>query len=132
MTLWRALRSANCVSILKRDLAHEIIAAIESLHIDESAKVAVRQALGRICSIHGAAWARRDDRVAFARGLLSLKVSRSTIRDRIMARFGVSKTEAYRTIDAALKLSQNRPENETALRSNGISKIPPEPDENPT
>lgn len=87
---------------MKRDLAHEILAAIESLHVDDSAKVAFRKALGQICSIHGAAWSLRDDRVAFARGLLALRVSRATIRERMMARFGVSRSEAYRTIEAAL------------------------------
>lgn len=117
---------------MKRDLAHEIIAAIEALQIDESAKVAVRQALGRICSIHGATWSRRDDRASFARKLLSMGVSRPTIRDRLIACFGISRGEAYRTIDAALKLSQNRAENETRNGSNGISKIPSDPDENPT
>jgi hypothetical protein len=87
---------------VKRDLAHEIIAAIESLQADESAKADFRRAIGRICSIHGSAWSLRDDRIAFARDLLALRVSRPTIRDRLMARFGVSKTEAYRTIEAAL------------------------------
>jgi hypothetical protein len=117
---------------VKRDLAHEIIDAIESLQVDENAKAAFRMAIGRICSIHGAAWSRRDDRVAFARKLLTLGVSRPTIRDRLIACFGISRGEAYRTIDAALKLSQDQPENETRSGSNGISKFPSDPDENPT
>jgi hypothetical protein len=117
---------------VKRDLAHEIIAAMESLQVDESAKAAFRQMMGRICSIHGAAWSRRDDRIVFARKLLALRVSRATIRDRLIARFNVSRGEAYRSIGEALKLSQNEHENETGNRSNGISKLPSGPDENPT
>ena len=117
---------------MKRDLAHEIIAAIEALQVDESAKADFRKAIGRICSIHGAVWSLRDDRIAFARDLLALRVSRPTIRDRVMARFEVSRGEAYRTIGNALKLSRNQPENETRLGSNGISKIHPDPDEKPT
>jgi hypothetical protein len=117
---------------MKRDLAHEIIAAIESLQVDESAKAAFRQAMGRICSIHGATWCRRDDRITFARKLLVLRVSRATIRDRLIARFNVSRGEAYRTIGEALKLSQDQRENETRNGSNGVSKFPFDLDENPT
>lgn len=44
------------------------------------------------------------DRVQFARHLLNVERDRTIIRDRICARFSVSRSQAYSDIDAALNL----------------------------
>lgn len=81
---------------------HEILDGVERLDVDDRAKQAFRLLVTAIGSSYGAAKLDHSERVAFARRLLSLRISRPTIRDRIIARYGVSRRQAYRIIDAAL------------------------------
>lgn len=91
----------------------EIMEGVDGLDTDPVAKQQFRQLVRAIGAAHGFAWMAKKDRVAFARELLDLRVSRPTIRDRLIAAFDVSRPQAYRIIDNALKLSQKQPRNET-------------------
>lgn len=108
---------------MTRALVKEIMAAVDALDSDETAKVQFRRAVRRVCTAHGFQWVDREDRLTFARELLLRKVSRSTIRDRLIACYGISRCQAYRSIAAALKLSQNQRPNATRLGFNEVSEL---------
>lgn len=99
--------------ISSRSLLLEILAATEALDADPSAKKRFGDVVRQIAAANGLSSAKRSARVDFAGRLLAQKVSRATIRNRLMALYGVSRCQAYRIISTALNLSQNGPENET-------------------
>lgn len=80
----------------------EILEGVDQLDVDDQAKQAFRLLVVAIGSTYGAAKLNHPERVTFARRLLSLRISRPSIRDRLIARYGVSRRQAYRIIDAAL------------------------------
>jgi len=96
----------------------EIIQGLEALDSDPVTKQKFRQLVRAVGAAHGISWIEREDRVSFARELLDLRVSRPTIRDRLIATFEVSRPQAYRIIDSALQLSQKRLVNETPHECN--------------
>jgi hypothetical protein len=106
-----------------RAVVKEIMEAVDALDADETAKAQFRKVIRRVCSAHGLQWVDRDDRLSFVRELLLRKVSRSTIRDRLIACYGISRCQAYRTIAAALKLSQKQRLNATRLGFNEVSEL---------
>ncbi|MDB4873319.1 MAG: hypothetical protein JWL97_4323 [Gemmatimonadales bacterium] len=92
---------------MTRAVVKQILDAVDALQADDAAKAEFRSAVRRVCVAHGFQWVALDDRLNFAQELLLRKVSRSTIRDRLIALYGISRCQSYRTIDAALKkLSQ--------------------------
>jgi hypothetical protein len=101
----------------------DIINRIDEIDADESVRRQFRQLVRQVGAEHGIACADRGKRVQFARDLLDLRVSRSTIRDRLMAHFEISRTQAYRVIDIALKVSHFPPRFGTANESNTTIEI---------
>jgi hypothetical protein len=85
----------------------EIMEGIGALDVDPVAKREFSNLVRGIGAAHGCVQIARVDRAMFARELLARKVSRATIRDRLIATFGVSRPEAYRTIGRALQLLQS-------------------------
>lgn len=81
----------------------EILAGIDGLDADDSIKRQIRQLVAAVGISHGVKRLQHDERVAFARRLLDLRVSRPTIRDRLIARYSISTRQAYRVIDEALQ-----------------------------
>ena len=96
----------------------EIIEGVEAMDLDPAARQQFRQLVRAIGAVHGFSWIEREDRTVFARELLAKKVSRATVRDRLMAHFSISKTQAYRVIEQALQLSHFSPSFGTASGSN--------------
>jgi hypothetical protein len=94
----------------------EIMEGIDTLNADPVAKRKFADLVRGVGAAHGCMQIERADRVAFAKQLLALGVSRPTIRDRLIATFGVSRPHAYRIIGAALQLPQAVPT---------VSKAPP-------
>lgn len=80
----------------------EIIGRLEGLDVDDGARQAFRNLLLEVGTDHGISGLERWQQVAFTRRLLALRVSRPTIRDRLMALYGISRRQAYRLIDEAL------------------------------
>lgn len=97
----------------------EIMEGIGGMDVDPVAKREFTNLVRGIGVAHGCAQIARLDRTTFARELLMRGVSRATIRDRLIATFGVSRTHAYRIMDGALELSPVRPRNGTNSGSNG-------------
>lgn len=98
---------------LSRTLILEIMAAVDLLDAEPAIKHKFCELVRQVGAAHGQAWVKREERLAFAGELLRRRVSRPTVRDRLIALYGVSRGQAYRIIEAALKLSQNQPWNET-------------------
>lgn len=87
----------------------EIIDRLEGLDVDDGARRAFRRLLVEIGTRHGISGLERDEQLDFVRGLLALRVSRPTIRDRLMALYSISRSQAYRLIGEALQLCQKSP-----------------------
>lgn len=91
---------------MKAQVLTEIIAEVRDLDADDETKQRFIDLVRRIGGRHGIKLVLRSMRVDFAMRLLERKVSRPTIRNRLMATYSMSERQAYRTIDDALKLCQ--------------------------
>lgn len=80
----------------------DIMARLDGLDIDEGAREAFRNLVLEVGVQHGVTGIDRSEQLAFIRQLLSLRVSRPTIRDRLKARYDISTRQAYRLIEEAL------------------------------
>ena len=87
----------------------DIMARLDALAVDDEARRAFRRLVLEVGAQHGISGLERDEQLAYIRRLLSLRVSRPTIRDRLMALYSVSRRQAYRLIDEAMQLCQKRP-----------------------
>lgn len=96
----------------------EIINGVDAMDLDPAVKRQFRQLVRAIGAAHGLSWIEREERITFARVLLAKRVSRATVRDRLIAHFDVSRPQAYRIISSALQLSQKLALNETTSGSN--------------
>lgn len=103
----------------------EIMEGIGALDVDPIAKLEFSNLVRGIGTAHGCTQIVRLDRTLFARELLARGVSRATIRDRMISTFGVSRPEAYRSINRAMRRSEKLypkpPETETPIRSNNYT-----------
>jgi len=84
----------------------DIMTRLEGLDIDEDARRAVLNLVREVGTQHGIQGIEHADQIAFVRRLLALRVSRPTIRDRLIALHGVSRRQAYRLIHDALEAGQ--------------------------
>lgn len=84
----------------------EILSGVDGLSLDESAKRAVKAVVQNIGRQHGIKVVDQFDRIEFAQQLMATKISRPTIRDRLMARYDLSRRQAYRVIHSALAEKQ--------------------------
>lgn len=81
----------------------DLCAGIDTLDIDEKAKQQFREFVRGVRLAHGDdVGIQREDRGAFATALLAQRVARSEIRERLMARYQLSRRQAYRVIEEAL------------------------------
>lgn len=96
----------------------EIMQAIDTVDVDQTAKAKFRQMVGAIAAAHGFDWMERASRIAFAKDLLRMRVARPLIRDRLMALYAISRPQAYRIISHALQLSHEWTSDETPSKSN--------------
>jgi hypothetical protein len=87
----------------------QLLASLAALDAPADAKRQFEEMIRQRAAIDGLARIDRD-RVQFARHLLDVKEARPLIRDRIMARYGVGRSQAYDAIDQALQLSGQKPD----------------------
>jgi hypothetical protein len=80
----------------------EIISRLEGLDVDDGARAMFRTMVLEVSAQHGLTGFDRGEQLAHIRRLLALHVSRPTIRDRLIAHYGVSRRQAYRLIGEAL------------------------------
>lgn len=96
----------------------EIIGRLEALDVDEAARQVFRGLVLAVGAQHGIKGIERMEQLGYVCRLLDLRVSRPTIRDRLTARYPISRRQAYRLIDDALQLCQKRPEIGTSMADN--------------
>jgi hypothetical protein len=98
----------------------EILDAVDQLDTDEATKRQFKKLVANIGTMHGVSGIARVERVDYARRLLDAKTSRPTVRDRLIARYELSRRQAYRVIEDALQLRQNLTVNGTPEASNSV------------
>jgi hypothetical protein len=94
---------------MRASVLTEILDRLERSNLDAAAKreaKAIVQTTGRQ---HGVKQVDQFDRIEFAQQLMAAKISRPTIRDRLMARYDLSRRQAYRVIHSALTEKQEVP-----------------------
>lgn len=92
---------------LQSEVILQIIAEVDRIDAHDHAKHSLKRFINETCLAAGITVVDRSERVRFARRLLDEGEPRPVIRNRLMTRFGIRKTAAYRAIDIALKLSAN-------------------------
>ena len=86
----------------------EILSGVDELNANDvdAVKQKFKQLIRAIGAEHGIKAFERSDRVDFARRLLDVRVSRTTIMERLKACYGISREQAYRDVRSALQLCQ--------------------------
>lgn len=95
---------------MRADILRDLYSMVDACKAEEEAKEEFRNLLLRVAEANGVRPLNkpdeREERVAFAHHLLrALREPRATIRDRLMARFQVSRSQAYADICEALEVS---------------------------
>jgi len=79
----------------------EIFRAVDGLQVDDAAKADFRKLLCRIGSEEGVKGLENAERVQHARDLLRNGCSKTTVMERLKARYEISRETAYRDIREA-------------------------------
>ena len=87
---------------MRASVLHEIIEQTDGLDIPASAKEQVKRLVRNLGAAHGASGMAHAEHVDYARRLLRAQISRATIRNRLMALFGISRSQAYNVIQNSL------------------------------
>lgn len=98
-----------------------LLSDLAGMAVPEEAKRQFEELIRRRAALDGVTRLDRQERVQFARRWLELNESRPVIRDRIMARYDVGRTQAYQVIDQALQLSGFQKNIRTETDSNEAS-----------
>lgn len=90
---------------MRADTFRELMDKVQGIEADDITKRAFMELIRATAVANGVTSLERDERVEFARHLLQdIRESRSTVRDRLMAAFGITESTAYRDIDKALQI----------------------------
>jgi hypothetical protein len=101
----------------------DIIEQLDDLNVGEDAKRLFLALVLNVSAAYGIHKVDRIEQVAYVCRLLDLHVSRPTIRDRLIAFHSVSRRQAYRLIDDALKLCQKRARIGTVKEEDAVIEI---------
>lgn len=88
---------------MRPDVLLHLMRLLDECNASCDAKSEFRSLIKQVGIAHGVGALEREARVRFARHLLDVREPRHIVRDRIMARFGVGDSQAYRDIDRALQ-----------------------------
>lgn len=92
---------------MRSDVFQDLLGKLEQLDLEnvkESHKEEFRRLIYQVGAAHGIGQIERDERVRAARQLLDAGLPRAVVRDRLMARFQIGDSQAYRDISAALAI----------------------------
>ena len=89
---------------MRADVLAELLARLDRSKVAPAAIAEVRQIVQEVRVSHGLAASLQEQRMAFAREHLAAGRPRTEIRDRLMCRFSIGESQAYRDIQAALKI----------------------------
>jgi len=89
---------------MRADVLADLLAKLDDCAAEPDSIAEFRRLIESVGARHGFLEPIQARRVGFARQLLDARQSRTDIRDRLMARFSVGESQAYRDIQAALKI----------------------------
>ena len=90
---------------MRKSTWQQLIDGLAGIAAPEEAKRQFEELIRRSAALDGVAGLDRQERAQFARHLLDLREPRAAIRDRLMARYNIGRTQAYQVIEQALQLS---------------------------
>ena len=97
---------------MRSDVFRDLLAGLNALDlasVTQHDKDEFRQLIYQVGAAHGICQLARDERVITARRLLDDGLARAVVRNRLMARFHIGDSQAYRDIAAALNIVPNTP-----------------------
>jgi len=107
---------------MRKSSYQQLIDGLAGISAPEEMKRQFEELIRRSAALDGVTGLERSERVQFARHLLDLREPRATIRDRLMTRYEIGRTQAYQVIEKALQLSGFPDGNRTEAGSNQASK----------
>lgn len=106
---------------MRKSSYQQLIDGLAGIAAPEEAKRQFAELIRRSAALDGVTVLDRQERTQFARHLLNLREPRAAIRDRLMSRYDIGRTQAYQVIEQALQLSGFPDENRTEAESNQAS-----------
>lgn len=107
---------------MRKSSYQQLIDGLAGIAATDEAKRQFEELIRRSAALDGITSLERSERVRFARHLLGLREPRAVIRDRLMTRYHIGRTQAYQVIEQALQSSGFPGENRTEAESNQVSK----------
>jgi hypothetical protein len=101
----------------------QIMAEVDRIDANAHTKHSLKRFINDACLAAGITVVDRKERVQFARRLLDDGEPRPVIRDRLMARFRISRTSAYNAIESALHSSRKLEKFWTNGAQNGFTDL---------
>lgn len=89
---------------MRAEVLRDLLADLDLCRADASAVDEFRRMIEAVGMAHGVNLVGRDVRIGFARQLLDARAPRTEIRDRLMARYDIRESQAYRDIGDALQM----------------------------
>jgi hypothetical protein len=83
----------------------QLLDGLAGIDAPPAVKQQFEELIRRQAALDGVASLDRRERVQFARHLLDLQEPRAVIRDRLMVKYDLGRSQAYQVIDQALQLS---------------------------
>lgn len=87
---------------MSSDLIRDLVTALSTLEADDAILRSMWERLYRVGRMHNVLQLKQMERQQFAVHLLDLGVSVATVRDRLIARFDIGRSQCYRDVQAAL------------------------------
>ncbi len=89
---------------MRADVLNDLLAKLDECTAGPEAIAEFRRMIEVVGGRHGLTVPLQDQRVEFARQLLDERLPRAVVRDRLMHRFMIGESQAYRDITAALQI----------------------------
>ena len=91
------------------DVLNDLLTKLDECSTGPEAIAEFRRMIESVGARHGLMVPLQEQRVEFARHLLDERCPRPAVRDRLMCRFSIGESQAYRDIQAALQIVPKTP-----------------------
>ncbi len=89
---------------MRADVINDLLAKLEGCDAAPEAIAEFRRMIESVGARHGLLVPLQEQRIQFARQLLDERRPRAEVRDRLMHRFSIGESQAYRDLQAALQI----------------------------
>jgi hypothetical protein len=89
---------------MRAEVLKDLLVKLDECDAAPDAVAEFRRLIEIVGARHGVSVTGRTDRIEFARQLLDTGAPRAEVRDRLMARFDIKESQAYRDIHGALQI----------------------------